>query len=65
MAIDFIPGSEYTHLCKACQDMIDQLIEMYRDDLLPDTDDIEAPSMYMYDHRMYCGGDTCVNKPKV
>lgn len=51
--------TEYDHLCDACTRTLKQVAGMYEDDLLPDTDDPEAPMMYCYDHNLFCGGAYC------
>ncbi len=62
--VDFMTSENYDDmLCGPCKVILDQIVEMYREDLLSDTDDPEAASMWMYDHKMYCGGDTCKDAP--
>jgi len=56
----FYDPDEYKDmLCPACLKILRQVTSLFRSGDMPDTDDPEAPSMYMYDHRMYCGGHTC------
>ena len=56
---DFLTGEDYPHLCEKCRQTISSIAEMFIEGLMPDTDDNEAPIMYVYDHRMYCGGSSC------
>ena len=57
----FLTGKDYPRLCKACQHIIDDIAQLYQDNLMEDTDDNEAPITYAYDHSLFCGGHVCVN----
>ena len=61
---EFLKGSDYPWICPECQSMTDRIVQLFQEDILPDTADPEAPAMYMYDHSLYCGGSTCVNGEK-
>jgi len=61
--MEFLTGKDYPHLCDHCRAAIDDIAAVYKDGLMEDTDDEEAPCMYVYDHRMYCGGGQCDNPP--
>lgn len=56
--IDTLTGKDYPHLCTECRAAIDSVVDLVREG--PDTDDDEAACMFVYDHRMYCGGHECV-----
>lgn len=56
--MEFLTGKDYPHLCSACQATIDQVALLFNGD----QEDTEAPCMFVYDHRMFCGGLECVNK---
>jgi hypothetical protein len=58
----FLTGKDYPHLCSWCRRAIDDMVGLYRDGLMADTDDPEAPCDAVYDHNLYCGGSHCVNK---
>jgi glutaredoxin-related protein len=57
---EFLAGDDYG-FCEACKSTLDDLAEMYRSGDMPDTDDIEAPVVFMSDNNMFCGGDECIN----
>ena len=59
MASQFRPAKEYPWLCQACQETLSNITALFEQGEMPDTDDEEAPSMYMYDHQLYCDGFTC------
>lgn len=59
----FLTGKDYPHLCSGCRATIDQIAMMLAE-AGPDTDDPEAPIMWVYDHRLYCGGHECVNRER-
>jgi len=62
----YLRGESYAHkLCAECTAAIDQIADLYESGDMPDSDDPEAPIMYVYDHRMFCGGHECVNRPMV
>lgn len=61
--MEFLTGKDYPHVCLGCRAMIDSVAQMFAEGEMADTDDEEAPCMYVYDHGMYCGGHECVNKP--
>ena len=56
----YLTGKDYPHLCKQCQAMIDRCVDAV--EFGPDTDDEEAPCMFVYDHKLYCGGYECVEE---
>ena len=59
-----LTGKDYPHLCSACQSAIDDMAGLYAEDLMEDTDNYgEAACDAVYDHRMFCGGGQCVNRP--
>jgi hypothetical protein len=58
-----LTGKDYPHLCSACRSAIDDMAGLYADDLMEDTDNEEAACDAVYDHRMFCGGGECINKP--
>lgn len=58
-------GKDYPHLCDRCRATIDDVASLVFGEDGPDTDNEEAPCDYVYDHRMFCGGSECVNKPEV
>lgn len=60
MKTKFLVGKDYPWLCSQCQQQIDTIAGMIKD--LPDTDDNEAPCMYVCDHALFCGGTECKNK---
>lgn len=49
--------TDYPNLCQSCQATILAVAELLEEG--PDTDDPEAPAMWMYDHALYCGGRQC------
>ena len=51
---DFLDGDNYTHLCDACRRSIDRIADLYRSGVMEDTDDPEAPVVYVYDNRLGC-----------
>lgn len=59
-----LTGKDYPHLCSACRSAIDDMADLYADDLMEDTDNEEAACDAVYDHRMFCGGGECINKPQ-
>ena len=58
----YLSGKDYPHLCSYCQARIDEAVEFCI--MGPDSDDEEGPCMFVYDHRMFCGGDECINHPE-
>ncbi len=64
MPVKFLTGKDYPHLCPKCRAAIDAMALLYRDGLMEDTDDDEAPCMAVYDHAMFCGGRECLNPPQ-
>ena len=56
-----LTGKDYPHLCSACRAAIDDMAMLYEEG--EDTDNEEAACDAVYDHRMFCGGSECVNKP--
>jgi len=60
--ITFLTGKDYPRLCSFCRRAIDDIAMLFKDGLMADTDDPEAPCMVVYDRRMYCGGHECINK---
>lgn len=59
-----LTGKDYPHLCETCRATIDDVASLVFDGDGPDTDNEEAPCDYVYDHGMFCGGHTCINKPE-
>jgi len=57
--MEFLDGSNYPNLCDSCRAMISQCVELVM--MGPDTDDTEAPIMFVYDHAMFCGGRQCLD----
>jgi hypothetical protein len=49
----------YIWLCEACRGMLAKVTELFESGEMPDTDDNEAPCMYMGDHQLFCGGGHC------
>ena len=64
MSVKFLTGADYPHLCAKCRAAIDAMALLYRDGLMEDTDDEEAPCLYVYDHALFCGGRECRNPPR-
>lgn len=58
-----LTGKDYPHLCSACRAAIDDMAMLYGEDLMGDTDNEDAACDAVYDHGMFCGGNTCINKP--
>lgn len=60
----FLDPASYMHLCPKCRSQLTILTQQFAEDMFGDTDDEEAPSMFMYDHRLYCSadGDHCANR---
>ena len=56
--MEFLTGKDYPWVCEKCCAAIDAAALLFNGDQ-PDTDDEEAPAMYVYDHKMYCGGHSC------
>ncbi len=54
----FLTGKDYPWVCLVCQAAIDSAAMLFTGDQ-EDTDDEEAPAMFVYDHHWYCGGDHC------
>lgn len=61
--VEFLTGKDYPHLCPKCQKAIDDIAHLFQTGILEDTDDIEAPIMFVGDHGMFCGVHQCINKP--
>jgi len=57
-----LTGKDYPHLCSLCRKAIDDIAQVFALDLMEDTDDEEAACDYVYDHGMFCGKHTCINK---
>lgn len=55
----FLTGKDYPHLCSYCQQIITDTARALVEG--PDTDDNEAPIMYVGDNDMFCGGHTCLD----
>jgi hypothetical protein len=64
MPVRFLTGKDYPHLCPKCQAAIDDVARLYKEGLMEDTDDEEAPCLYVYDHALFCGGRECRNPPQ-
>jgi hypothetical protein len=64
MAVKFLTGKDYPHLCAVCRAAIDGMTMLYREGLVEDTDDEEAPCRFVYDHALFCGGRECRNPPQ-
>ena len=60
----FLRGKDYPKLCELCAIKLDNIADNFDKGLTPDTDDPEAPSLYMYDHNMFCGGKECTRSPR-
>ena len=61
MSMEYLDGTKYPHLCESCRTVISQCVELVC--MGSDTDDIEAPCNYAYDHQLFCGGSHCDDKP--
>lgn len=57
--MDFVNPHTYTDLCPKCRATLVSITDLFVDGLMPDTDDEEAPCMYLYDHGMFCQGSEC------
>lgn len=53
--MQFLTGKDYPHLCEGCRATITEVAQALAE-TGPDTDDNEAPIMYVGDHAMFCGG---------
>ncbi|KKN85788.1 hypothetical protein LCGC14_0275950 [marine sediment metagenome] len=53
--MEFLLGRDYPHLCDTCRAAIDTAALLLGEEG-PDTDNIEAPIDFVYDHSLYCGG---------
>ena len=60
--MDYLTGKEYSWLCDKCKTAIDDIAHQFNEGLMPDSDDPEAPAMFVYDRGLYCGGKECINK---
>ena len=60
----FLTGKDYPDLCKKCRTIIDHISDFIIPEG-PDTDDVEAPCNYVYDHNLFCGGFECLNEEEV
>jgi hypothetical protein len=61
----FLNGNDYPELCDKCKSEIDlavQICEINRRYGPDEEFDSEAPCMYVYDHRLFCGAHECVNR---
>jgi hypothetical protein len=47
MAAKFLTGKDYPHLCPQCQKAIDDIAALYTEGLMEETDDEEAPCMFV------------------
>ena len=56
-------GEDYPHLCGACREVLDQVLEMHPE--MEDDDDPESAVNFMYDHGLFCGGRRCVHGDRV
>ena len=56
--MEFLLGRDYPHLCDTCRAAIDTAALLLGEEGL-DTDNIEAPIDFVYDHSLYCGGRSC------
>ena len=56
--MEFLIGRDYPHLCDTCRAAIDTAALLIGEEG-PDTDNIEAPIDFVYDHSLYCGGRSC------
>ncbi len=61
--MEYLTGKDYPYLCEACRAVIDTATLTIRE--APDTyaSDPEGPCNWVYDHRQFCGGRECVNRP--
>lgn len=57
----FLTGKDYPHLCKMCQQVIDDTATAFLEGFMEDTDDEEAPCNHVYDNALFCGGHVCRN----
>mgnify|MGYP003152029269 CR=1 FL=1 len=55
--IRFYTGKDYPDLCNKCRTTIDKCVDLVH--MGADTDDKEAPAMYAYDNKLFCGGHDC------
>lgn len=53
--------SDYPDLCDQCQATVKAIAQLFREGVMPDTDDEEAPIMYVYDHGAMCGRFECIS----
>jgi len=60
--MEFLKGKTYKHVCPGCQNMIDKVADALNTAGI-DTQDTEAPVLFMGDHKLFCGGRECINKP--
>lgn len=59
----FYGGDDYPWMCDFCRAAIEGVKQLFVEDMMPDTDDPEAPAMYVYDNAMECGGHECIHDP--
>ena len=57
--MDFLDPQTYTDLCPKCRGTLERITGLFTEGLMPDTDDPEAPMMYLYDHGMLCQKFEC------
>lgn len=55
--MEYLTGKDYPWLCSKCRATVDGVVELV--EMGPDTDDNEAPLMYVGDHHLFCGGREC------
>ncbi len=60
MPTKFLDGEKYSHLCAECRETVTKVAAMFAAGDMPDTDDVEAPIMFVCDRAMLCGGRECM-----
>ena len=59
---EFCGGEDYPWLCKECRATIESIAILYREGVMEDTDNEEAPCDKAYDEGLFCGGHECAKK---
>jgi hypothetical protein len=57
---EFLAPETYKDLCPKCRATLARITDLFVLGLMPDTDDPEAPCMYMGDHNLFCQGSECI-----
>lgn len=60
MAVKFLTGKDYPNLCSSCQKVITDAAQLLTE-TEPETENTEAPIMYAYHNRLFCGGHCCLD----